>query len=278
MQTIENVFNWILKNQELVITAVGAIAAAFAVSAIADFVTNLSPLKLAFIGIAAVAAVIASNWEAITTWVVQAGDSIKEWAGKTWKTIVDFASTTWDNVVKWFEELGTWVDTAWKAVVDFAVGLIDEVKKTIEEISKPIDVIVNFLKGKDEGRYTDTYIGGTPEGAESGTTETDGVRHGGGGHGHGFAKGLLTVPYDGFKAELHRGERILTASQARHQDDGVDSGLLANMIQMLGNKIGNMSIMVGKDEFGRTVVNNSGRRMKGYMGQMNRREAKAYGR
>lgn len=278
LQTIENVFNWILKNQELVITAVGAIAAAFAVSAIADFVTNLSPLKLAFIGIAAVAAVIASNWEAITTWVVQAGDSIKEWAGKTWKTIVDFASTTWDNVVKWFEELGTWVDTAWKAVVDFAVGLIDEVKKTIEEISKPIDVIVNFLKGKDEGRYTDTYIGGTPEGAESGTTETDGVRHGGGGHGHGFAKGLLTVPYDGFKAELHRGERILTASQARHQDDGVDSGLLANMIQMLGNKIGNMSIMVGKDEFGRTVVNNSGRRMKGYMGQMNRREAKAYGR
>ena len=278
LQTIENVFNWILKNQELVITAVGAIAAAFAVSAIADFVTNLSPLKLAFIGIAAVAAVIASNWEAITTWVVQAGDSIKEWAGKTWKTIVDFASTTWDNVVKWFEELGTWVDTAWKAVVDFAVGLIDEVKKTIEEISKPIDVIVNFLKGKDEGRYTDTYIGGTPEGAESGTTETDGVRHGGGGHGHGFAKGLLTVPYDGFKAELHRGERILTASQARHQDDGVDSGLLANMIQMLGNKIGNMSIMVGKDEFGRTVVNNSGRRMKGYMGQMNRREAKVYGR
>ena len=103
------------------------------------------------------------------------------------------------------------------------------------------------------------------------------MHHGGGGHG--FAKGLLTVPYDGFKAELHRGERILTASQARHQDDGsADSGLLANMIQMLGNKIGNMSIMVGRDEFGRTVVNNSGRRMKGYMGRMNRREAKAYGR
>lgn len=278
LQTIEDIFNWILENQELVITAVGAIAAAFAVSAIADFVTNLSPLKIAFIGIAAVAAVIASNWETISTWVVQAGDSIKEWAGKTWKTIVDFASTTWDNVVKWFDELGKLVDTAWEAVVNFAVGLIDDVKKAIEELSKPIDVIVNFLKGKDEGRYTDTYIGGTSEGATSGVTETEGVRHGGGGHGHGFAKGLLTVPYDGFKAELHRGERILTASQARHQDDGVDSGLLANMIQMLGNKIGNMSIMVGRDEFGRTVVNNSGRRMKGYMGRMNRREAKAYGR
>ena len=277
LQTIEDIFNWILENQEVVITAVGAIAAVFATSAIADFVTSLSPLKIAFIGIAAVAAVIASNWETISTWVVQAGDSIKEWAGKTWKTIVDFASTTWDNVVKWFDELGKLVDTAWEAVVNFAVGLIDDVKKAIKELSKPIDVIVNFLKGKDEGRYSDTYIGGTSEGTTSGIAETEGVHHGGGGHG--FAKGLLTVPYDGFKAELHRGERILTASQARHQDDGsVDSGLLANMIQMLGNKIGNMSIMVGKDEFGRTVVNNSGRRMKGYMGQMNRREAKAYGR
>ena len=309
LQTIEDIFNWILENQELVITAVGAIAAAFAVSAIADFVTNLSPLKIAFIGIAAVAAVIASNWETISTWVVQAGDSIKEWAGKTWDTIVNFASTTWESVVGWFTDLGTWVANAWdttvnfirgtwdnvknaiadvstkvwNSTVNFALGLVDAVKEFIQFVSQPITVLVNFIKGNTKGLFGyDPEKGETWSQAvmnDSRFPKVDLSKYDPSYFDDEHAKGLLNVPFDGYIAKLHRNERILTASQARHQDDGsIDSGLLANMIQMLGNKIGNMSIMVGRDEFGRTVVNNSGRRMKGYMGRMNRREAKAYGR
>jgi len=34
------------------------------------------------------------------------------------------------------------------------------------------------------------------------------------------ANGLDYVPFDGYRAELHRGERVLTASQARGQDMG----------------------------------------------------------
>ena len=37
------------------------------------------------------------------------------------------------------------------------------------------------------------------------------------------AKGLQTVPYDDYVASLHRGEAVLTASQARRYRDGVDS-------------------------------------------------------
>lgn len=47
------------------------------------------------------------------------------------------------------------------------------------------------------------------------------------------AKGLWTVPYDGYRASLHRNERVLTASQARHMDDGgsnVDVGSMASVI------------------------------------------------
>lgn len=40
----------------------------------------------------------------------------------------------------------------------------------------------------------------------------------------GYAKGLWDVPYDDFQANLHRGEMVLTASQARDYRDGV-SGL-----------------------------------------------------
>lgn len=39
----------------------------------------------------------------------------------------------------------------------------------------------------------------------------------------GFAKGLPTVPYDNFIARLHRGEMVLTASQARKYREGQNS-------------------------------------------------------
>lgn len=41
----------------------------------------------------------------------------------------------------------------------------------------------------------------------------------------GFAYGLDRVPYDGYPALLHEGERVLTASQARAQDAGASGGV-----------------------------------------------------
>ena len=41
----------------------------------------------------------------------------------------------------------------------------------------------------------------------------------------GYAVGLNYVPYDNFPALLHQGERVLTASQARQQDQGGGSGI-----------------------------------------------------
>ena len=46
----------------------------------------------------------------------------------------------------------------------------------------------------------------------------------------GHAKGLSYVPYDNYPALLHRGEEILTASQARHQNDGIDMLALYSII------------------------------------------------
>lgn len=38
---------------------------------------------------------------------------------------------------------------------------------------------------------------------------------------HSFAKGSNYIPYDGFKAELHRGEEVLTATQARQRRESI---------------------------------------------------------
>ena len=45
-----------------------------------------------------------------------------------------------------------------------------------------------------------------------------------GSFGYGNAYGLNYVPYDGFPAVLHQGERVLTAGQARAQDAGAGTG------------------------------------------------------
>lgn len=56
-----------------------------------------------------------------------------------------------------------------------------------------------------------------------------GTKYGGGGHG-GFAKGLNYVPYDNFVAYLHRGEEILTATQARRRRNGESEFGISGMV------------------------------------------------
>lgn len=55
-----------------------------------------------------------------------------------------------------------------------------------------------------------------------------------GGDGSSSAYGLDRVPYDGFPAILHEGERVLTAQQARQQDAGSSSGAPNITINMMG--------------------------------------------
>ncbi|MCK9504695.1 MAG: tape measure protein [Porticoccaceae bacterium] len=43
------------------------------------------------------------------------------------------------------------------------------------------------------------------------------------------ATGLDYVPFDGYRAELHKGERVLTAAQARRQDGETDQALIAEL-------------------------------------------------
>lgn len=62
-----------------------------------------------------------------------------------------------------------------------------------------------------------------------------GMTHGGGGHG--FAKGLNYVPYDNFVAYLHRGEEILTASQARRQRNGESEFGISGMVADLSRAV-----------------------------------------
>lgn len=93
------------------------------------------------------------------------------------------------------------------------------------------------------------------------------------------AKGDWNVPYDNYSALLHRGEMVLTASQARRYRDGDTGGSseIVGAIQSLKNDMANMKIVVGQRVFGRTVVDYGGRRLGNYIGEADSKLAAGYG-
>ena len=92
------------------------------------------------------------------------------------------------------------------------------------------------------------------------------------------AKGLWDVPYDNYFAKLHRDEMVLTASQAReYRNGGNDNSAIVEAIRGLRTDLTQLQIVVGEKTFGRAVVNYGGRRLNGYLGSAEDRQAAGYG-
>ena len=146
------------------------------------------------------------------------------------------------------------ISTTQKAVQ----SVTDELNGTATGVGTSGDAVVNALSGL-AGRIESTSIGGGEDGSH--------------------AKGLWTVPYDDYVATLHRGERVLTASQARrmNEGEGADSGLLVAAVKSLEAKLENLTIQVQGKTFGKTVVNYGGDRMEGYLGKSESKLAAGYG-
>ena len=164
-------------------------------------------------------------------------DVAKDWVSKTFKTTVEWVQKAWDDVKKAIAQVSKGV---WKNVVNFTLGLFEDVKKFIEDLPEAINIAVNFIKevidntntagentlgddvtAADAMHYVET--GELPQ--NTWVNDSDGWS----------AKGDWTVPFDDYKAILHRGERVLTASQARHMND--ESIGYEQVAQMIGDKI-----------------------------------------
>ena len=91
------------------------------------------------------------------------------------------------------------------------------------------------------------------------------------------ATGIDYVPYNGFKAELHRGETILTKAEADRYRNGAGTAEVVGAIQSLNNNIQNMQLVVGRRSFGRAVVGYGGTGMNDYIGRAESRRASGYG-
>lgn len=106
LDTVQKVLAWIEEHQTEVVTAIGAVIAAFEVGKIASFVSNLNPVSLTLALLAAGAFLLVTNWETVKATLV-----------KIWEDIKIAAEFAWDVISKWWEEsVAEPIEAAWGTI------------------------------------------------------------------------------------------------------------------------------------------------------------------
>ena len=142
-----------------------------------------------------------------------------------------------------------------KAASDYALSsaAIDELAAAASGAASALSSIpsVNMNSGEYAAWF---YGGGTPK-----------------------ASGMDYVPFNGFRAELHRGEAVLTRAQADNYRNGGGSAEVVGAIQRLGNDIRSIELVVGQKTFGRAVATYGGGRVRDSIGKAESRRSSGYG-
>lgn len=135
-------------------------------------------------------------------------------AQETWEKIKEVISAWWD-----------WIKAEAKTILNFVLNdvlglpkiedVVEQIRQWWKDVKKSLgDLVLNIVTKLTD--QTGTFQGGDPTGPSWGETiDAPDVSNIGWN-----AKGLWSVPYDGYRTELHRNERVLSASQARQMDNG----------------------------------------------------------
>lgn len=141
-------------------------------------------------------------WDSVSTKASEVWGSISGWATEKWNGIKEKATEVWDDVSDWasekWDDITDIANDAWDTISTKASKVWDNVKTSA---SKAFDSIKT--KAGNVWENVKGFFSGARERGE-GITGIDGSHK----------NGLETVPKDGYIAELHKNEAVLTASQA----------------------------------------------------------------
>lgn len=146
--------------------------------------------------------------------------------GITWPTAMDVYTKIKSKV----QELWNGLTLLMSNIVKFAIDdvKLPDIQKTIDDINKWWNGIKQRLTLSLAAKFTGIDMGGGSAEADMWNIVTGLLFN---------AKGTNYVPYDDYVTRLHRGEMVLTASQARRYREGEDGGGL-DVNQLAGAIIG----------------------------------------
>ena len=170
---------------------VAAKAAAIAQGAL-NAVMNLNPFVLIASLIAGVTVALITLWNT--------NEGFRDFCKTAWEEIKNFGVNAWNGIKNGWSDAKNWGKT-----------IVDNIKNGISE---KWDSLKNWFKEKLTGLFN---IGGSSDSSDSGGWFKNLFN---GSH----ADGLAYVPFDGYVAELHKGERVLTAKEAKAYNNGQSGG------------------------------------------------------
>lgn len=187
-----------------------------------------NPIILIVAGVVALIAIFAVLWvkcEAFRNFWIAVWDAIVAAA----VAAVEWVKGAWETIGEWFSEKVEKIGEAFSKVKEFGKKIVDDIKAGIaekwESLTKWFSGIWDKLFGN---RSVDVDV--------NGSSNIDGTQ----------ALGLSYVPFSGYLAQLHKGEAVLTAAEAREWRDGrsggnMDSSAIIAAINALAD---NMSVNV----------------------------------
>lgn len=162
--------------------------------------------------------------------------SIGNIIAEVWPSIQATIMNVWANLQPVFELISSLAQGiadvfawAWPGIADVIKGLWSVIGSILENVSKALGDIASGAKWAfDKLTEFGNWVTGNGDKIDK-AKETNDINPptGDGEDGKPHAYGLSRVPYNGYKAVLHEGERVLTAREARQQDSNGSNGLTA---------------------------------------------------
>lgn len=169
--------------------------------ALLNAVMNANPFVLIATLIAGLVAAIITLWntnEGFRNALISAWGAIKSAAEKIFTAIANFFTETIPNA---FQSMIDWISNGISSFVDIGYQIVDSI---MSGISAAWDGLVSWFNGIWNSLFGSRNV----DVNVNANATSSGVN---GSH----AGGLNYVPFDGYIAELHKGERVLTADEAR---------------------------------------------------------------
>ena len=175
---------------------------------------------------------ISGTWSTIAKWF---DDTVWQPLKSFFEPVWEFISQLWDGISSTisqaWEDVKTALDPIIKPIKELFQGVVDVVSKIWDTLSnifglgdKNITIGVDYVQNADPSSL-DPSLNWTPSyqndlgGGNGESTDTNDWRPS-----YMHSKGSWAIPFDNYPALLHRGEMVLTASQARRVRDG-NSGI-----------------------------------------------------
>ncbi|PAD73669.1 hypothetical protein CHH67_19730 [Paenibacillus campinasensis] len=153
----------------------------------------------------AIVAFFTNTWNTIWNTISTIANNIASFVTGVWDKIKNTATSTWEGISTGLTNMWTNVKNNFANGVNFITGLINSM---IRKINSALSIkLPDWLGGKE-------FAINIPEIPE---IPVDGSH----------ANGLANVPFDGYIAELHEGERVLTAEENKAYSSGGESAPLA---------------------------------------------------